>query len=51
MFGTFHLWTNADTVRLNSDMNLNLHLLFVKWSSDGSGKSSEETTGIIVLPK
>ena len=40
MFGTYHKWTNAGTVGLNSDLNLNLHLFFVYRSKDGSGKAT-----------
>ena len=40
MFGTFHKWTNADTVGLNSELILNLHLFFVHGRNNESGKAT-----------
>ena len=39
-FFAYHIWTNVDTVGLNSGLSLNLHQFFVYRSSDDSGKST-----------
>ena len=40
IFCTYHIWTSADTVGLNSGLSLNLYLFFVHRSSDYSGNST-----------
>ena len=29
IFGTYHIWVNANTMGLNSDLSLNLHVYFL----------------------